>query len=792
VPNTARERLASMLAAQDEMSSSVQLRAKEPADLHLEVQGIGRVTLPVPTDQAHQLRDLGRPAHFGRGEETLTDPTVRDTWEIPTELVRVEWADGSGLGPELEAVREELGLPEHCRLTAELHSMLVYEKGQFFLPHQDSEKDDAMVATLVVTLPSGHTGGELVVHHLGETTAYRGLKTRISLVAFYADCRHEVRPVTSGHRITLTYNLFLHGDPAARVPDEATVSELSRDLGEHFTTPVRHPYNDTTSEPHRLALLLDHEYTERSLSWPLLKGTDAQRASLLRAAADAAGCETVLALAEVNEIWDVEPPESDVGYWREYRHWGAGDDDWEEDEDDAGEEDEDADEVDETSYQLIDLIDSSIRLTRWTDPEGTSAEDISLAVADHEVCPVTSSSDLRPYQSNYQRYMGNDGNTLDRWYRRAAVVVWPRNRSFTNRAEVSPSWAMDELSAQARDGDPAPARAAAATLAPFWDVAVRGQERRSHLLGKTLPAAVAVDDADAASMLLRPFTIEDLSRAHMTSLAELAEYYGEEWTDELLRTWFGSEPNSLSFYDYSRQRWLTSLPDLCDALPANGSPGASIAHGLLELASACLTTLISSAVSLRSPTAQQEELDSLGEPLAALIRAAAITQATDLRDRLVDYCLKHGNEMTACVIPALRAAAAVPTQTRPDDAFAQLATDQTTRLLSWLALPARTADDWSIELPKGCPCELCDTLRPFLADPARRTLEWPLAKDRRSHVHSRLDQAELPVSHQTRRQGSPYTLVLTKTAQLFEREAQQRTRDQADLDWLLEHWTFTR
>lgn len=27
--------------------------------------------------------------------------------------------------------------------------------------------------------------------------------------------------------------------------------------------------------------------------------------------------------------------------------------------------------------------------------------------------------------------------------------------------------------------------------------------------------------------------------------------------------------------------------------------------------------------------------------------------------------------------------------------------------------------------------------------------------------------------------------MLTKSTQLFEREAQQRTRDQADLDWLL-------
>ena len=49
--------------------------------------------------------------------------------------------------------------------------MLVYGKGQFFLPHQDSEKDDSMVGTLVVSLPSHHTGGELVVSMPGRASS---------------------------------------------------------------------------------------------------------------------------------------------------------------------------------------------------------------------------------------------------------------------------------------------------------------------------------------------------------------------------------------------------------------------------------------------------------------------------------------------------------------------------------------------------------------------------------------------------------------------------------------------
>jgi hypothetical protein len=69
-------------------------------------------------------------------------------------------------------------------------------------------------------------------------------------------------------------------------------------------------------------------------------------------------------------------------------------------------------------------------------------------------------------------------------------------------------------------------------------------------------------------------------------------------------------------------------------------------------------------------------------------------------------------------------------------------------------------------------------------------LEWPLATERRQHVHSRIDAAELPVTHVTRRQGRPYTLALNKTDELFVREQKARARDQADLEWLAAKWNL--
>ena len=125
---------------------------------------------------------------------------------------------------------------------------------------------------------------------------------------------------------------------------------------------------------------------------------------------------------------------------------------------------------------------------------------------------------------------------------------------------------------------------------------------------------------------------------------------------------------------------------------------------------------------------------------------------------------------------------------RTDDGFGELAADCAPRLRARLSRPYRDHDDWSIALPGDCACDLCRPLRGFLADPARRVFEWPLAKERRHHVHSRIDGAELPVTHVTRRQGRPFTLVLTKTDELFTRDLQSRASATADLEWLAAEW----
>jgi hypothetical protein len=300
-----------------------------------------------------------------------------------------------------------------------------------------------------------------------------------------------------------------------------------------------------------------------------------------------------------------------------------------------------------------------------------------------------------------------------------------------------------------------------------------------------------VADAPTAAMLLHPFRIDDLDHGQADSFGKMAGRYGQPWTAEQVRTWFAGKPGWTYVGGPERPRWIADqLPGLCARLQASGPGGAVAAQQLVELAWEWTAKDISAAFASPWPSRRDEKLGELARPLAAVLTAAAAIGAASRRDIVCGFVRAQGDAVTALEMSALRAAAKLPrAAARGEAGFGDLAADCAARLRARLARPLRASGDWSVELSAGtCDCELCRTLRRFLEDKTRRTLEWPIAKERRQHVHTRIDAAELPVTHVTRRQGSPYTLVLHKTDALFTGELQARDKDEADLTWLAAHW----
>ncbi|MGH3267029.1 MAG: hypothetical protein ACRDNS_34180, partial [Trebonia sp.] len=293
-----------------------------------------------------------------------------------------------------------------------------------------------------------------------------------------------------------------------------------------------------------------------------------------------------------------------------------------------------------------------------------------------------------------------------------------------------------------------------------------------------------LDDPELALMLLRPFSAPRLTPKNAVALAQLGQRYGEAWVGVLLAAW--SDRGS-RMYDQDRLAWLASLPALCGALRDAADHGTMVARLLLHDSWTWLAETIATRRRAAPPSRRAQSLDELAEPIAALLASTAIVHAVDVRDAALAVLRDAGDVLLPCLVRIQRITASTDASTLAAAGLRALGSYCVERLEHRLARPPRAPGDWTIALPPGCGCDLCKTLGAFLTDREQQSLEWPLAKHGRQHVHTRIDTHELPVGHQTRRTGRPYTLVLTKTSALFERETADRRQNHDDLTWLRAH-----
>ena len=504
------------LLAQLEAPGTFAARLRAPAgELDIEVKGVGPLNFPITARLAQKLRNVARPSPFGLGEQTLHDASVRNTWEIATSRVKIaarRWKPV--LATYLQTLQADLGFPDECEVEAVFDKLLIYEKGQFFKPHQDSEKDDEMVGTLVVILPSEYEGGAVTVEHRGEKKVFRRVESQakdLSLVAFYADCHHAVSPIKSGVRVALTYQLRLAKRSKVTLPNVRAdvVERLTASAREYFAAPVaRHYGKDEPAPPERFVYLLDHEYTQRSLSWSHLKNGDRARVAALRAAAERLDCECFLTLAEVHETWSCMDDYPRGGYGR--RGWRY---------------DEEDDESESDEYELIELQDSNVELNHWLDVGGKHVEGIPGTVSDDELHFMKPSRDMDPFKSEHEGYQGNYGNTVDRWYHRAAFVMWPRTNGFALRAQASPQWAVGELLALPRTSA-TELESRVSSLLPRWK-RTAGSVESVQFFANLIKLAARIEDDALAREWLAPVGLHRLTSKPMRrGLAALVDKHG--------------------------------------------------------------------------------------------------------------------------------------------------------------------------------------------------------------------------------------------------------------------------
>ena len=411
----------------------------------LEVEG-RTLRCPVIERDLEWLEGIAAPAPYGRGEETLLDPAVRNALQIGADDVSLGAAAWDAFRDEiLCTVAADMGLAD-ATLRLEPLKLLIYRAGGHLAEHADTEKTAGMIASLALIVPGQYEVGALVVEHGAERLrAGDGGSPCWRWVAWYADCRHRLEPVRQGVRLAMTFGVVLDGErPLTR--REASRGGVSwafwrRSYAEEHTAwAARGGRTKAGNEQYgqKLVWVLSHRYTEPGLRAPLLKGRDRELARTLLHACKGEACylawlqirETGSAHTESGASWSDEEEYS----WEEVEHETDLDPppDLPCEEDDLSWTEDDTAPIrlghrDTPELHLEDIARQNAWIEDLRSLQGELIQHGPIEVPDGEIVPRGALAHATPAGGRVYEATGNEGASLELQYRQAVLVLWRRN-----------------------------------------------------------------------------------------------------------------------------------------------------------------------------------------------------------------------------------------------------------------------------------------------------------------------------------------------------------------------------
>lgn len=729
------------------------------------VDGVGTVALPLLPQQAAQLAAVAEQAPYGRGPDTLVDTEVRRTWQIGAEHVHI---GGRHWAANLQAIvlRCADGLGVQGPVGAELYKMLVYDEGSFFLGHRDTEKQPGMFATLVVVLPSRYAGGELLIRHQDREVALELSSedaAEVAFAAFYADCWHEVRPITGGCRLALIYNLVRPGRGKRPQPPayDAEVDKVVA-LLEQWRRALA---AGAAQVPAKLIYPLEHVYTAAEIGFETLKNADAAVGALLVKAAQKAQCDLSLALVNIEETGSAE-----AVYYRGSRH-AYRDSDTEE-------------------FEMGEVFERQLVLTGLRAPHDARAKLDRLPFIEDELCPPGVFDDAEPDDVQFFEATGNAGATFERSYRRAALVLWPsesrldlivaagRDVSLPCLAELVQRWQQRGAHEQAAAEGWREAHALACRIVQNWPAPPTWGGTRD-LACRFLDAVRALEDREAIMAFIGAVTVGgDYGQGDNAALVSaLVLFPPPDAAEAVQRIVSGNAARD---------------PAACAELLRSVSDAIRTAHS-----AATTDSLHKAAESLIAALPGQPAAIALGtfrqvRPTPALVAdlllALVSLQADEAGIRLVTHVLAQPEvfPMDKIVVPAALTLVSGAAAQRSWPPIRELTGACRHHLAQRIAEPLEAPSDFSRPSHVTCRCPHCIELARFLADPKRKQWVLKAAEAHRSHVEASIGRDACDVDTETLRHTRPYELRCTKSQASYQRRVEQRKRDLQNHAQLLE------
>ena len=511
--------------------------------------------------------------------------------------------------------------------------------------------------------------------------------------------------------------------------------------------------------PEKLVYVLQHAYTPAQLGFASLKGADAAAAGVLASAATEAGCALHAALLTIEESGAAEYAES----------YGSRRGRWVEEEFEAGE-----------------VFDRAVTLSDWRSLEGDLPAFGPIPVEDQEISPPDACADLTPDEEHFREATGNEGASFERTYRRAALVLWPRERLAAVLSQAGLSVTLPYLDDLARRWT----ESGEDRGSPLWREA---NDLAGHVLtrwprqnwyprseipserGQMLAVLTRLDDAATIERFLANVIAVDGcekgdNEAVIAALGRLPPARRATLIERIIKG--------------TAARQTGTCADLL-ARAASGWPDL-VPTRLRAAAKQLVERLPGGDLARAAPPRPAWQEDTKVEPdlvVALLSGLAAIDES--LAERTVEHVLARPKiyDPDHVLVAAARTLYAGRAR-QHSSAIERLRAACLSHLRARVSEPLAPPTDWRRPSKLPCRCPRCTELARFLDDSERQTWIFRAAEADRSHVQETINRARCDVDPVTDRRGRPYSLVCTKNRASYERRSTQRQRDLADLELL--------
>jgi len=699
----------------------------------LEINGIGEIGLPLEVETAKKIISVSKKAPFGMGSKTIVDELVRNTWELDAhffQLNNVDW--GKFIEKTLVTVREGLGL-ENSNIKASLYKLLLYEEKSFFKKHKDSEKEDGMFGTLTICLPSKFEGGELSVYFDGKESIIDFAKAtpyKIPYAAFYADCDHEIKPIKSGYKLSLVYNLIIDksNDAIKLQKNSAYVSQISKLLKsniDQFNTKVK-------------VYLLDHQYTPANFEQSTLKLRDKQITQTLFESAKNAGYYAKLCLLTHYKMGELE---SDGEYYENYRRTATATGDG----------------------SMGEIYEEYTTLENWANDDTPSLGFLNAENID--ILNHIEYDDQDPIEEEEERFTGNAGMTMAYWYHYGAVVLYPLSKIQEiigdKPEQVILEW-INYISERKQFED-------IAFITSLVSLLVNNptSSNREKLNYSSLAIILVQSKSDALYTLANPILINKFEQITTENWIELLAELPVQNKNEIISEALERKKGNVA------EKFLAIL--LLSLQNQHTIGGEFLAHHL--------KTLIVTYSTIFDITSRTETNQTKSKIVEQTIVILSALKSDELEVAFFNEIIPNVNRNFMHNIAATALLNLKENKFNVSKKLAGICLKKLEEIISNKPYPP---EDWTRATPKeDKKGEIWDFLIPFLKSSTFEKAEYKKAHAYRQEMENEIRNANLDLHTQTLKKGIPHTLLISKTVASYEKKLKKWNEDCELKDQLL-------